>query len=407
MVATRAKLTWLSLLGPGMVVMLADTDAGSLVLSAQSGAVWGYKLLLLQFILIPILFIAQELTVRLGLATGMGHGELIKHYFGKGWAWFSVSMLVICCVGALLTELSGLAAVGELFAIPVWETMAIVVAGLTMMAWTGSYHSIERLAIFIGIFELVFVVIAWCAKPNLNEMMHGMTTIPWHEPSYLYLVAGNIGAVIMPWMLFFQQSALLDKGLTIEHLKSARVDTLIGALLTQLIMASVLIFSAATVGKVTPNTSLNAITQINDAIVSATHPSYGSILFALGMSGAAIVASIVVLLTAAWSVGEVLGYKRSLEHHPKEAPWFYGVYTIILCLSAVLVASHVKNLVSINVAIEVMNALLLPIIFLFLFLLARKALPSQYALKGWYAYVVAIVLGITSVLAVLGGFMLL
>jgi Mn2+/Fe2+ NRAMP family transporter len=96
----KKPLLWLSLLGAGLVVMLADTDAGSLITAAQSGAIWGYKLLALQFILMPILYIAQELTVRLGLATGMGHGELIKHYFGKTWAWLSVSTLVVSCIGA-------------------------------------------------------------------------------------------------------------------------------------------------------------------------------------------------------------------------------------------------------------------------------------------------------------------
>ncbi|MEO8402712.1 MAG: divalent metal cation transporter, partial [Gammaproteobacteria bacterium] len=127
--------------------MLADTDAGSLIVSAQSGAVWGYQLLLQQFILIPVLFIAQELAVRLGLATGMGHGELIKKYFGKSWAVLSVSTLLVCCVGALLTEFSGLAAVGEIFGVPVWQTMCVVVTFLTVIAWTGSYNSVERVAI--------------------------------------------------------------------------------------------------------------------------------------------------------------------------------------------------------------------------------------------------------------------
>lgn len=392
-----------TILGPGLVVMLADTDAGSLIVSAQSGAVWGYQLLLQQFILIPVLFIAQELAVRLGLATGMGHGELIKKYFGKSWAVLSVSTLLVCCVGALLTEFSGLAAVGEIFGVPVWQTMCVVVTFLTVIAWTGSYNSVERVAIFLGIFELVFIWLAIRAHPDMKEVVAGMLNIPWKNTSYLYLVAGNIGAVIMPWMIFFQQSAVLDKGLNITHLGAARWDTAIGAVITQMIMASALIITAATIGKMQPNTPLNTITEISGAITSIMGPTAGRILFALGMAGAALVATIVVSLTAAWGVGEVLGFRRSLEDHPFEAPWFYGLYTMILILSAVLIASDFINLVNLSVAVEVMNALLLPIVLGFLYLLARYALPEKYALKGWYGIVVAVVLLITSSLGLVAG----
>ncbi len=146
--------------------MLADTDAGSIITAAQSGAQWGYRLLLLQLVLVPILFIVQELSVRLGIVSGKGHAELIRDHFGRGWAWLSVGTLVLSCVGALLSELSGLAGVGLLFGVPAWLTLVVVVGGLTFMAYTGSYTSVERIALFIGAFELVFVVVAWKAAPD-------------------------------------------------------------------------------------------------------------------------------------------------------------------------------------------------------------------------------------------------
>lgn len=404
MTLTRLRLLpWLSVLGPGLVVMLADTDAGSLILSAQSGAIWGYRLLLLQILLIPVLYIVQELTVRLGLLTGMGHGELIKKHFGKFWGWLSVSTLVICCIGALLTEFSGLAAVGLLFGLPVWQTMLMVVSFLVLVAWTGSYNSVERVAIFLGVFELIFIWVALQARPVLHDVLHGMISIPWTNTSYLYLVAGNIGAVIMPWMIFFQQSAVLDKGLSAKHLNPARWDTAIGAVITQMIMISVLIITAATIGKINPNTPLNTVGEISGALTPILGMTAGRILFALGMSGAAMVATIVVTLTAAWGVGEVTGFRRSLEDHPREAPWFYGIYTMILILAAILVSSNMINLVDLSVGIEVMNALLLPIVLGFLFLLARRALPEQYRLKGWYGTLTGIILLITSGFGLIAG----
>jgi Mn2+/Fe2+ NRAMP family transporter len=396
-------LLWLAVLGPGLVVMLADTDAGSLILSAQSGAQWGYKLLALQFILIPILYIAQELTVRLGLVTGMGHGELIKHRFGKVWAYISVTTLVVSCIGALLTEFSGLAGVGHLFGVPTWLMMTLVVGFLTLTAWTGSYRSVERIAIFLGAFELVFLWVAWDAHPSFHEMLQGFTHIPITNNQYLYMAAGTIGAVIMPWMIFYQQSAVLDKGLTIEHLKPARWDTAVGAIITQLVMIAVLVTTAATIGKTNPGAPLNTVHQISDALTPSLGVTAGRILFALGMSGAALVATIVVSLTAAWGLGEILGFRRSLQDHPKDAPWFYGIYTATLILGGILIASDKINLVNLSVAVEVMNALLLPIVLGFLYLLACKALPDKYRLKGKYAITVGIILLVTSVFGVYAG----
>jgi Mn2+/Fe2+ NRAMP family transporter len=393
-------LRWFSLFGPGTLVMLADTDAGSLILSAQSGAAWGYSLLLLQIILIPVLYIVQELTVRLGITTGLGHGELIQRHFGKIWAYISVFTLVICCVGALLTELSGLAAVGELFNIPSWKTMLVVTASLIAIAWSNSYHSLERIAIFIGLFEIIFIGLALQSKPDIHLMAHSAFNIPWHNTSYLYLVAGNIGAVIMPWMIFFQQSAILDKGLTTADLKTARWDTAIGACLTQIIMCSVLILAATTFGKTAA--PINDVQQISEAIIPALG-SNGLVLFALGMTGAAIVATLVVTLTAAWGIGEVMGFRRSLGDAPQNAPWFYGFYTLILAACATVISINGKNLVSLSVGIEVMNAILLPLVLGFLFLLARKALPEPYRLRGWYAIVVGIILFITSAFGMFGG----
>lgn len=396
-------LPWLAVIGPGIVVMLADTDAGSLITSAQSGAQWGYKLLLLQFILIPILFIAQELTVRLGLVTGMGHGELIKSQFGKTWAWISVSTLAISCIGAILAEFSGLAGVGALFGIPTWLTMIMVVSFLTITAWTGSYLSVERIAIFLGAFELVFLWVAWAAHPIKHEMLQGLLSAPITNAQYLYMAAGNIGAVIMPWMIFYQQSAVLDKGLNTSHLKPARWDTAIGAIITQLVMIAVLVTTAATIGKTNPGASLNTVHQISDALTPTLGATAGRLLFALGMSGAALVATIVVSLTAAWGLGEILGFRRSLQDHPKDAPWFYGIYTAVLVIGGVLIASNKVNLIKLSVGVNVMNALLLPIVLGFLYLLALKALPEVYRLKGKYAWIVGTILLITCVTAVFAG----
>ena len=390
---------FLAVLGPGLVVMLADTDAGSIITAAQSGAQWGYKLLVLQLILIPILFVIQELTVRLGLATQRGHGELIRETFGRGWAWLSVSTLAVACVGALLTQLSGIAGLAQLFGVPVIPAIGITIAGIIVMVSTGSYRSVERVAIAFGLFELAFIVVAWRAAPNGHEVAAQFLALPLADPRYLYLAAANIGAVIMPWMVFYQQSAVIDKGLDLTHLKVARVDTAIGAIVTQLIMAAVLIATGAVLSSGGTTTQLDNIPQIAEALTPALGFTVGRIVFAMGLAGAALVATVVVCLTAAWGIGEVAGYKRSLEHHPREAPWFYGVFSLVLIAGGVLVTSG-ADLVKLSVAVQVMNALLLPVVLGFLFLLARKALTGTHRLTGWYAWVAGALILTTSLFGV-------
>ena len=388
--------------GTGIVVMLADTDAGSIITAAQSGAQWGYRLLLLQIILIPILFMVQELTVRLGVVTGRGHGELILQRFGRGWAWLSVSTLAIACVGALVSELSGLAGVGLLFGIPAWATMLVVIGGLVAIVWTATYRSVERIAMMFGALELLFIWIAWRAHPDIHAVVAGMKQMPLGNRAYLYLATANIGAVIMPWMIFYQQSAVLEKGLAPQHLKILRWETAAGAVLTQLVMIGVLMAVAATIGRAHPDAPLNTVQQISDALTPFLGTEIGRAVFAAGMGGAAMVATIVVSLTAAWGVGEVAGYRRSLADHPFEAPWFYGIFTVCLVLAGILVASG-ANLVTLSVGVQVLNALLLPIVLGFLYALALRALPDAYRLKGPYAILVGAIMFVTAGFGIYAG----
>lgn len=388
--------------GPGIVVMLADTDAGSIITAAQSGAESGYRLLLLQALMIPILYIVQELTIRLGVVTGHGHGYAIRKHFGVRWAWISVSTLLIACVGALITELSGIAGVGALLGIPAWLSMSIVIVGLCAMVISGSYMTVERIALAVGLFECVFLFVAWKAKPDLHSAISQAFDLPISHTRYLYLVAANIGAVIMPWMVFYQQSAVVEKGLAVSDLRAARWDTAIGSVVTQLIMGAVLVATAATIGRTGVSHSLDTVQQIAQAVTPFVGEISGTILFALGMIGAALVATIVVTLTAARTLGEIMGFKHSLAHSPRQAPWFYVVYALILILGGLLVVSGV-DLVKLSVGVQVMNALLLPIVLGFLFLLARRALPEPYRLKGAYAVVVATTIVLTAGLGLYAG----
>jgi len=394
--------TFLAVMGPGLVVMLADTEVGSIITAAQSGVQWGYRLLLLQILLMPVLYIVQELTVRLGIFTGKGHGELIRNTFGTGWAWLSVSGLGVATVGALITEFSGVAGVGELFGVPRLVSLGLVTVVLLAIVLTGTYRRVERVAIALGLFELAFFVVAWRAHPQGAELAGGLAHMPFTNTAYLYLVAANIGAVIMPWMIFYQQSAVADKKLQPCHYRHAQWDTAFGAVIAQAVMAAVLIAGAATIGRIHANASLDTIGDISKMLVPVLGTNVGRVVFGFGTIGAALVAAIVVSLASAWGFGEVTGYRHSLEHHPLDAPWFYGIYTIAVIGGAVVV-DLVPNLVTLNIGVQVMNALMLPLVLGFLVALAFKALAPEHRLKGAYAWVVVAVSVLTAGLGVYGG----
>ncbi len=403
----RAML--LAVLGPGVVVMLADTDVGSILTAAQSGARWGYQLLLLQVLLIPILYMVQELTIRLAVGTGKGHGELIRATFGVRWAWLSAAGLAVACLGAIVTEFAGVAGVGELFGVPRVASLALAAAALLAVVGTGSYRRVERVAIALGLFELVFFLVAVAAKPDGHAVLAGALRQPLGDRSYLYLMAANLGAVLMPWMIFYQQSAIVDKGLRREHYRTARWDTALGAVMTQLVMAAVLVATAAGLGLRHATVSLATVGDLSRALTPVLGAGAGRLLLGLGILGAGMVAAIVASLAAAWGVGEVTGYKRSLEHRPWEAPWFYGLYAAGVVGGALLVAV-MPDLVTLSVGIEVINAFLLPVVLGFLVALACRALPADLALRGGYRWLVIALSTLTAGVGVcfgvlgLGGF---
>jgi Mn2+/Fe2+ NRAMP family transporter len=375
------SLWWLAVLGPGVMVMLADTDAGSVITAAQSGAQWGYRLLLPQLLLIPILFGVQEVTVRLGIVTRRGHGTLIRERFGLGWALLSASTLFVACVGAIVTEFSGIAGVGELYGLPRVLTVGLAVLLLLAVVLTGTYRRAERVGIALGALELLFIPAALLVHPRSTAVVHGMASLPLGNHAYLYLLAANVGAVIMPWMVFFQQSAVVDRGLRRTDLALSRWDTLLGSVVTQVIMGAVVIASAAIFATGGARTSLDTVGSIAHALSPFLGWDGARIFFGLGLVGASFVAALVVSLAGSWGVSEVFGWRHSLNDPLPHARKFYWLYAVAVVGGGFLVLCT-RNLVNLAVDVEIMNAMLLPIVLGFLLLLEAKALPSADRMRG-------------------------
>jgi Mn2+/Fe2+ NRAMP family transporter len=402
---------WLGLAavwGPGLAVMLADTDAGSLITASQSGARWGYAMVAPQVVLMPVLYVVQEITVRLGIVTGQGHGALIRARFGRGWALLSAGTLLISAVGALLTEFAGVAGVGELFGVSPWVTIPIATAFLLALALTGSYRRVERIGIAFGLAELAFLVAMVMSRPRLGPLAAGLGSVPLGDSSYLLLVAANVGAVIMPWMVFYQQGAVIDKKLPPAAIGQARRDTAAGAVLTQLIMIAVVVAVAATIGRHHRGATLGTVGQISAALTPFLGRLGGTVLFGLGMLGAALIAAIVSSLAGAWGLAEVFGWKHTLNQRPSRATAkFYLTYALAHIAGAILVLAS-ADLVSLAVDVEVMNALLLPVVLGFLLVLEATALPARWRMRGlrkyltWSLCLLVIGFGLYVIPAILG-----
>jgi NRAMP (natural resistance-associated macrophage protein)-like metal ion transporter len=362
---------YLAVAGPGLIVAFADTEAGSITTAATSGAQFGMKLVLLQVLLIVPLFVVQEMTVRLGTVTGKGHAQLIRENYGLAWTWISLGTMLITNLAALVTEFIGIAGAALVFGLPVAPMVIVSATVLIGIAFSGRYKRAEVFALGLCLLELLFIPAAFAAHPDpgalVREGLFGSQ--PLGNRDYLLLVAGNIGAVIMPWMIFYQQSATVDKGLRPKDLKLARIDTAIGSVLTQVIMIAVVVTCAATL--FVHHISVTDAAHAALALVPLTGSKLAGIAFGAGLLGAALLGALVVSLASAWAFGEAFAWRCSLNAACYDAKRFYGMYAAMVIVAAGFVLIPNLPLIRITVWVMAFNAFVLPIVLGFLLVLSN------------------------------------
>jgi Mn2+/Fe2+ NRAMP family transporter len=403
--APAHRLSGLALLvavwGPGLLVMLADTDVGNIVTAAQSGTRWGYRLLPLPLLLIPLLYMIQELTVRIGLFGGQGFGALVRSRCGTTWAWLAAGALALATLSSMVTEFVGIAGVGEMYGATRWALLPLAALSLILLMLSGEYRRVERIAVLIGAFELSFLVVACAAHPRLADVARDVAQQPLSDHGYLYLGAALIGATFNPWMIFYQPSALAEKKLGAQHLRAARWDTAIGAALTQVLTAAVLVAAAATLGATGSNASLDGVGEISEALTPFLGGTFGRLAFGAGAIGAAMVAAIVCSLAFAWGVGELVGAGRAQPNAALRRRWFVAVYAACVIGGAALVLLA-PNLIWLTISAQVVNALLMPLVVGLLIVLTAAHLPPARRLRGWYLWLVAATSAAVSIAGCIG-----
>jgi Mn2+/Fe2+ NRAMP family transporter len=357
---------WLRVVGPAWVVMLADVDAPSVITAGKGGTEAGYALLLPIFAIVPVLFLVQEMTARLALATGKGHAELVRARYGTRWAAVSVLGMAIINFVAYVAEFAGIALGAAIVGIPGPIAIAGALAIHASMVLTGSYTWFERFALALSLALFSFVVLAVAGRPDLGHLVADLSPLPNDVPhDYFALVVAVVGASIMPWMLFYQQSASVDKKLSREDLRGSRIETLVGAFASQALMAAIVIAAAAAMKSAAPvAANVTNLRELPEGMARLANGGAGW-LIAIGLVGSGLLALVVVSLSAAWGISEVMGWKHSLNLRPNQARRFYAVYFVEV-LPAAAVALLSADLVRVCVGAMVFNVivLVLPLAFL-------------------------------------------
>ena len=376
----RQLAVFAAVLGPGIITMVADNDAGGISTYAVTGSRYGFSLLWLFILLVPVAYYIQEMTVRLGAVTKRGHAEAVFEGFGPFWGWFMIADLAVVNWLTLVTEYIGMTAAGSLFGLPPWFTCLGVTAVLFAVVVTGRYWTFEKLTLVFCVFNLVYIPAAlWAMNapgaPAWSKVVEGFARpeIPGGLTAGLvFIILANVGTTITPWQLFFQQSSVVDKGLDIHDVRFGKWDTLAGALLTCGVAVFIIITTGAAFHYRQPPIAIEDARQTADALVPLLPHGQGRLarqLFAIGLFDAGFLGALCISLSSSWAMGEVLGWAHSLNRSVRDAPWFYVAYLAMLLTSGAVVLVPGAPLVTITMYVQIVAVTLLPPCLVFLILL--------------------------------------
>ncbi len=364
--AAKAMQLYLVIAGPGIVVMVADNDAGGITTYAATGAKYGYNLIWFLLLLIPVAYYVQEMTVRLGAVTKRGHAEAIFAGFGAFWGWFSLIDLMIVDWLTLVTEFIGMTSALEIFGIPPWFTYVAVVLLLGTIVLNGRYWTWEKIALLFCALNLVYIPGAFMVHPSMQDIARQglLPNLPggFNGQLFFFLMA-NIGTTIAPWMLFFQQSAVVDKGLLEKDIPWGKFDTWLGSVLTVVVAVFIVVVTGTVLRGVDIDSAAQASSQLQE-----THHWVGTFM-AIGLFDAGLLGAICISLASSWAFGEIFGWAHSLNTNIREAPWFYACYFLTLVSAGAVVLIPGAPLVLITLFVQVIAVTLLPAALVFLILL--------------------------------------
>src|SRR5277367_266038 len=393
--------TMLAIIGPGLIVMVGDNDAGGVATYVQAGQNYGYSLLWVLLLLIPVLVVNQEMVVRLGAVTGVGHARLINERFGRGWGWFSVGDLFLLNFLTLITEFIGITLAADYIGIPRYVVVPFVAVALIAIMATGSFRRWERAM-------LIFIAITLAQIPMLfmSHPQWGHAAKSFVVPSIsggvssdaVLLIIAIVGTTVAPWQLFFQQSNVVDKRITPRFIGYERIDTTLGAFVV-VIGGAALMMTGDWAARAT-----NSRGSFVDAGVLAhllgQHSSALGSVFAIVLLDASIVGAAAVTLASSYAFGDVSGLKHSLHRGFADAKPFYLSYTVMVVVAAAIVLIPGAPLGLITTGVQALAGLLLPSASVFLLLLCNdREVLGPWVNRSWLNVVAGLIVGVLLLLS--------
>jgi Mn2+/Fe2+ NRAMP family transporter len=369
--------TLLAIVGPGLIVMVGDNDAGAFATYGQAGQNYGTRLLWTLLLLVPVLYVNQEMVLRLGAVTGVGHARLIVERFGKFWGAFSVIDLFILNALTIVTEFIGVTLAAGYLGLPKIASVALAAMVIVGAAFTGSFRRFERIAMFFCAGSLLLIPLYFFAHPRASQMAHDFVIpqLPGGSgqlATVMLLVIGIVGTTVAPWQLFFQQSYVIDKRITPRFMRYEKTDLWIGIVIVVIGGAAIMGGTAAAF------VGTHGFGHFNDAAGLAYGlQAYGGkaagVIFAVALLDASIIGAFAVSLSTAYAIGDVFGLKHSLHRGVKGAKGFYAVYAGLIAAAATIVLIPGSPLGLLTEGVQTLAGVLLPSATVFLLLLCNDA----------------------------------
>ena len=384
-----------AVLGPGFITANVDNDSGGIFTYSAAGARYGYLPL---WTLVPItlvLIVTQEMCSRMGAATGKGLSDLIREEFGLRITFLMMALLVLVNLTNVMAEFAGVASSLELFRVSRYISVPVAAVGVWFLAVKGNYKSVEKIFLFGCALYVTYVISGFLVKPDWKEAaIYSVKPVLMLEPSYIYMLIGMVGTTIAPWMQFYLQSAVVEKGISPKDYAASRVEVIVGCIVTDVVAFFIIVACAGAIYSVKP-------TDIQDAAQAAIalkpFGQYAFLLFSAGLLNASVFAACVLPLSTSYSVCEGLGFESGVNRRFGEAPVFYGLYTLLIAVGAGVTLVPKFPLVTMILLSQVLNGMLLPFVLIPMVLLINKhdlmgefVNPRWFNLVAWITVVVII-----------------